>query len=316
MKFSIVITTYNRLNFLRRAIDSARSQTIPCEIIVADDCSTDGTEAYVRSLASDNIVYHRNSTNQGHAATLNAGVAAATGDWIKPLDDDDYLHPEFLEEMQNAIALRPEAVICSCQAAQVDENEIECDRTSKVGPGQVFYIPQADIHYGMLLEQVPFGTPVQVLFQKDAFLKTGGWDSNLDGNCDDIDSWIKIAQFGDAIFINRCLAYRTVWSGGSNQKFSFEKRLNTNIFIKRRIYQLIDSAYKDSTPKLSSVEDYLRIHWGFVAFKQKKFREGLQLMVPAVFSKEAWNIFLERMALRKENNKNSLIRKIILQDTP
>ncbi len=316
MKFSIVITTYNRLNFLRRAIDSARSQTIPCEIIVADDCSTDGTEAYVRSLASDNIVYHRNSTNQGHAATLNAGVAAATGDWIKPLDDDDYLHPEFLEEMQNAIALRPEAVICSCQAAQVDENEIECDRTSKVGPGQVFYIPQADIHYGMLLEQVPFGTPVQVLFQKDAFLKTGGWDSNLDGNCDDIDSWIKIAQFGDAIFINRCLAYRTVWSGGSNQKFSFEKRLNTNIFIKRRIYQLIDSTYKDSTPKLSSVEDYLRIHWGFVAFKQKKFREGLQLMVPAVFSKEAWNIFLERMALRKENNKNSLIRKIILQDTP
>jgi glycosyltransferase involved in cell wall biosynthesis len=315
MKFSVVITTYNRLNLLRRAIDSARSQTIPCEIVVADDCSTDGTEEYVRSLASDNIVYHRNATNKGHAETVNAGVAAASGDWIKPIDDDDYLHPEFLEEMQNAIAMRPEAVICSCQAAQVDENEVELSRTSRVGPGKVFYIPQADIHYGMLLEQVPFGTPVQVLFQKDAFLKTGGWDSSLDGNCDDIDSWIKIVQFGDALFINRCLAYRTVWPGGGNQKISFKIRLDTNILMKRRIYELIDASHRDRIPKLSSIENYVRIHWGFVALKQKKIPVGLQLMLPAAFSSSAWNIFFQRMAARRGKQADTAVRKIVLQDT-
>ena len=48
MKFSIVITTYNRLNLLQRAIESALAQTIPCEVIVVDDYSSDDTESYVK----------------------------------------------------------------------------------------------------------------------------------------------------------------------------------------------------------------------------------------------------------------------------
>ena len=213
IKFSIVITTYNRLSFLKRAIESALAQTVPCEVVVVDDCSSDDTEDYVRSLGSS-ITYHRNPTNMGHAASVNAGVQFASGDWIKPVDDDDYLDANCIREMMRAIALRREAVICSCQAAQVDVNRVEISRTRRMGPGQAFYIPQADIHYGMLLEQIPFGTPIQVAFRRDAFIQSGGWDSSLDANFDDIDSWLRIAQFGDAIFINKCLAYRTVWAGG------------------------------------------------------------------------------------------------------
>lgn len=168
MKFSIVISTYNRVSLLRRAIDSALSQTVPCEVVVADDCSTDETEAYVRSLGPG-IIYHRNSVNSGHAATVNAGVQAAAGDWIKFVDDDDYLAPNCIEEFVKAIGLHREAVIASCQAAQVDVNEVEMSRTRQTGPGRAFSIQQEDIHYGMLLELVPFGTPIQVACQRDAF---------------------------------------------------------------------------------------------------------------------------------------------------
>ncbi|MCA1994298.1 MAG: glycosyltransferase family 2 protein, partial [Coleofasciculus sp. S288] len=146
MKFSIVITTYNRLNLLRRAIDTALAQTIPCEVIVVDDCSSDGTQAYVQerceALASAGescLIYHRNSTNLGHAATVNAGVKLATGEWVKLVDDDDYLALNCIEEMGKAIALHPQAVICSSQAAQVDSNEVELSRTRQVGPGKAFY---------------------------------------------------------------------------------------------------------------------------------------------------------------------------------
>ena len=163
----------------------------------------------------------------------------ASGDWIKFLDDDDYLAPNCLEEMTKAIALHPNAVICSCVAAQVDGKEVELSRTPQLGPGLAYYIPQADIHYGMLLELVPFGTPVQVACRRDTFMETGGWDSHLDANCDDIDSWIRIAQFGDAIFLNQCLAYRTIWPGAYNQKFSLSQRLNTNILMKEKIYALV-----------------------------------------------------------------------------
>ena len=216
MIFTILITTYNRLDFLKRAINSALEQTIKCEIIVVDDCSTDDTEEYVKSLG-DKLIYHRTISNEGHAGAINLGVKNAQGDWVKPMDDDDYLAPHCIEEMTKAITLHPQVAILSCQAAQVDTNEVEISRTRKTGPGTAFYIPQEDIHYGMLLELVPFGTPIQVAFRRDAFLESGGWDTNLT-HCDDVDSWIGIAEFGDAIFLNQCLTYRTIWSGAYNKK--------------------------------------------------------------------------------------------------
>ncbi|HEY9889271.1 MAG TPA: glycosyltransferase family 2 protein, partial [Candidatus Obscuribacterales bacterium] len=154
MKFSIVITTYNRLELLKRAIASALGQTVPCEVVVVDDASTDGTEAYVQTLG-DRVIYHRNARNLNHAGSVNAGVSVATGDWVKFLDDDDYLAPDCIEKMLGAIARHPQAVLCSCRAIQVDEHGHELRRTGTVGPGAAFYIPQAAIHYGMLLDQTP-----------------------------------------------------------------------------------------------------------------------------------------------------------------
>ncbi|MGA9377979.1 MAG: glycosyltransferase family 2 protein [Phormidium sp.] len=314
MKFTIVITTYNRLSLLRRSIASALAQSVPCEIVVADDCSSDGTEAYLCNLQEElsakgdnRLVYHRNSHNMGHAATINAGVKVATGDWIKPVDDDDYLAANCIEEITQAIALRPQAVICSCQAAQVDVQQNELSRTRKTGPGKVFYIPQEDIHYGMLLEQIPFGTPIQVAFRRDAFLKTGGWDSRLDVNFDDIDSWVKIAQFGDAIFINKCLAYRTVWPGGYNHKFSLKRRLDTHIELKEKIYPLVAQKHQDNIPNIEAFRNYLKLHWALVAVKQRSVSNALSFGLPAVFYIPAWQLLF--IAIISRYNQQFLLEK-------
>ncbi len=343
MKFSVVITTYNRLHLLRRAIDSALNQTIPCEVVVADDCSSDipcevvvaddcssdETETYVKSLGNS-VVYHRNEVNKGHAATVNAGVEKASGDWIKFLDDDDYLASNCLEEMAKAISLHPTAVICSCIAAQVDSNEVELSRTSQFGPGLAFYIPQADIHYGMLLELVPFGTPVQVACCRDAFLQTGpvqvaccrdaflqtgGWDSKLDANCDDIDSWIRIAQFGDAIFLNQSLAYRTIWPGAYNQKFSLSQRLDTNILMKEKIYALINQKHRSHVPQMENTKNYLKLHWSLVALRQRQMQVFLTMVYPAIFSPVAWWLFITTVLSRRLNRRNSRLQKLVLIKT-
>lgn len=297
IKFSIVITTYNRLSFLKRAIASALAQTVPCEVVVVDDCSSDDTEDYLRSLG-DRIIFHRNPTNMGHAASVNAGVQVASGDWIKPVDDDDYLDPNCIREIMRAIALRREAVICSCQAAQVDVNQVELSRTRRMGPGQAFYIPQADIHYGMLLEQIPFGTPIQVAFRRDAFIQSGGWDSSLDANFDDIDSWLRIAEYGDAIFVNKCLAYRTVWPGGYNQKFSLQKRLETNILIKEKIHALVNEHHRSLIPEIGAIRAYLKLHWSLVALKQKAYLSCMKFVFPAVLSPQAWKLLVEAIIFR------------------
>ncbi|MDB9305986.1 MULTISPECIES: glycosyltransferase family 2 protein [Cyanophyceae] len=311
MKFSVVITTYNRLNLLKRAINSALNQTIPCEVVVADDCSSDETEQYIKSLGNS-VVYHRNPVNKGHAATVNAGVQQASGDWIKFLDDDDYLAPNCIAEMTRAIALCPGAVICSCVAAQVDSYETELSRTPQIGPGLAFYIPQADLHYGMLLELVPFGTPVQVACSRDAFGRTSGWDSQLDANCDDIDSWIRIAQFGHAVFLNQCLAYRTIWHGAHNQKFSLSRRLDTNILIKEKIYALVDEKHRSHLPALQNIRTYLKLHWTLAALKQRNFQSFRLMLDKTVFSPFAWQLLLTAIVSRRFNLYNLRISKIVV----
>ncbi len=302
--FSIVITTYNRVDLLKRAVQSAFDQTVPAQVIVVDNASTDGTFAYVESLG-DRVTYVRNQTNTNHAGAVNAGAEAASGEWIKLVDDDDYLATNCIEKMAAAVSLRPAAVICSCQAAQVDTEERELSRTPSTGPGEVFYIPQADIHYGMLLEVVPFGTPIQVAVRRDAFLKSGGWDLAMT-SCDDIDSWIRVAEHGDALFINQCLAYRTVWPGGYDQKIALSRRLETNMLIKQRIYKRIDDKYQARLPKLSTIDQYLHLHWAIVALKQKQPATSAALGFPAALSPAAWKLLQQAIRVRKQQSASPI----------
>ena len=314
MQFSVVITTYNRLALLKRAIASAMAQTQPCEVVVVDDCSTDGTDAYLRTLQTTlggrrdrPLRYHRNATNSGHSASVNQGVAIAAGDWIKPLDDDDYLAPNCIAVMARAIAahqehfrgqIRPAPALCSCQAIQVDARGVELSRTARHGPGKVFYIPQEDVHFGMLVEVVPFGTPIQVAFRREAFLQSNGWDSSLDTNCDDIDAWIRIARFGDALFINQCLGYRTVWAGAFNQTFPLQERFDTNRTIKNKIHRYVGPRHRSRVPTADTIDRYLRLHWSIVALQQQKWRDAAVLGGKAWLSVKGWYLLL-RARLRR-----------------
>ncbi|MBV8207624.1 MAG: glycosyltransferase family 2 protein [Acidobacteria bacterium] len=100
LRFSIVITTYNRRGLLRRAVDSALAQNHPeGEIIVVDDASTDGTGELIRT-SYPAIRYVRSARNRGVCAARNLGLREAREPWVVFLDDDD----TFTEGALNCIA--------------------------------------------------------------------------------------------------------------------------------------------------------------------------------------------------------------------
>lgn len=92
---SIVLISYNDAARIGRAIDSALGQTLHrLEVIVVDDCSTDGTEALVRDrmLADPRLRYVRLSENSGGcSAPRNRGMLEAQGTWLMFCDSDDEL---------------------------------------------------------------------------------------------------------------------------------------------------------------------------------------------------------------------------------
>lgn len=121
MKASIIITTYNRPEFLQRAIKSCLDQetSINYEIIVVDDNGKGNelqkeTEQLVKSI-SDSIVYVILETNMGACVARNTGVDLAKGEFIFFLDDDD----EFLLNKVEAqvIFLQKHTELDGCLAA-------------------------------------------------------------------------------------------------------------------------------------------------------------------------------------------------------
>lgn len=95
VKVSIIIPTYNQVGYLKRAIESALAQPYEnLEIVVSDDCSTDGTQDLIKEAFSDKrIAYFRNDANLGRVGNYRRALYKyATGDFVLVLDGDDWLN--------------------------------------------------------------------------------------------------------------------------------------------------------------------------------------------------------------------------------
>lgn len=110
--FSVIIPTYNRANFIGKAIESLLAQTFAqWELVIVDDGSTDNTKEIVQSYKDPriNYVFQKNAER---CAARNNGIEKALGKYICFLDSDDYYLPERLDLLYNEIMSRnsPEAV--------------------------------------------------------------------------------------------------------------------------------------------------------------------------------------------------------------
>ena len=95
-KLTAVIVTFNRIDKLKIALEHTRESAF-YKIIVVNNCSTDGTKAWLDSLSYDNLVVIHNKTNQGGAGGFHKGFRYAAeqlpeADWLVCFDDD--AHPE------------------------------------------------------------------------------------------------------------------------------------------------------------------------------------------------------------------------------
>ena len=96
---SVVIPTYNRANFLRRAIQSVLDQNYTnLEVIVVDNYSDDDTDMVVGSFKDSRISYLKINNSGVIAASRIMGINAAKGDLIAFLDSDDWWENDKLEK--------------------------------------------------------------------------------------------------------------------------------------------------------------------------------------------------------------------------
>jgi succinoglycan biosynthesis protein ExoO len=97
---SFVIAAFNAQASLARAIRSALDQRdVTVEVVVVDDCSSDGTLDVARSFPGDAVRVVALEKNRGPGGARNAGLEAAEGRWIAVLDADDTVYPDRIGRM-------------------------------------------------------------------------------------------------------------------------------------------------------------------------------------------------------------------------
>lgn len=103
---SVIVTVYNRENFIQKCIDSVLSQTeLPIELLLIDDGSTDKSYEICKTYADkyDNVkLFHQE--NGGISKARNVGLDNASGRYIAFLDDDDIMTPGSFKVLADAMA--------------------------------------------------------------------------------------------------------------------------------------------------------------------------------------------------------------------
>lgn len=194
-----IITTHNRLELLKRAIKSVYAQTYKeMELIVVDDASTDGTQAYCESLPLRYLHIPKAESRGGNHAR-NLGVKMARGEYVAFLDDDDYWLPKKIEK----------------QVALMESKDCElvyCGRRLElVGmDGEVTYrdkLPNP-LHYGDMRRKILWvicTTTTNILAKRQALLDVGLFDENL-RFWQEYELTIRMAQRKPFYFVNEPLS--------------------------------------------------------------------------------------------------------------
>lgn len=113
-KISVIIPVFNTEKYLQRCLESVLNQTLSdIEIICINDCSADNSLEILREYsAKDKRVKIINFTrNQGAAAARNAGIKEAGGEYLGFIDSDDYIEPDFYENLYNTAKKTPSDII-------------------------------------------------------------------------------------------------------------------------------------------------------------------------------------------------------------
>ena len=187
---AVVVPSYNRQERLRRALRSVAAQNSvqPCQVVVVDDGSNDGTTEVARSFGA--IVLEKQA-NEGAAAAHDDGARLATGaQWLALLDDDDEWLPHHLASLWDA---RHGHVIVAGSSIELGGRRPRLHGTSKSAP-EVVRSPARLVFPENSL------TTSAVMVRRDVLLEVGGFDRAL-RLAEDYDAWLRVLKKGTGLLL-------------------------------------------------------------------------------------------------------------------
>lgn len=212
------MAAHNAEKTIAMAIQSVVDQTYKnWELLIINDCSTDGTVQVVKSFSDSRIRLINNASNYGVSKTRKTGLDSAKGEWIAILDSDDAWIPDKLEK-QMSLASATDAKLVFTGSAFMDAEGKPID--------WVLHVPKT-IKYKELLKQ-------NLVSNSSVLVKTDLYRAHYaigDGMHEDFAIWLRITRCGHLAYgINEpLLIYRLSSSSKSSNKLKAAK-MNWNTY--------------------------------------------------------------------------------------
>lgn len=196
---SVVIPSYNHINYIEKSIRSVVEQTYKnIELIVVDDGSKDGSREFLTQLKEELGFTLVMQENAGVCKTLNRGIQEfSKGELLCILASDDYFHPMKIEKQIKVLQGNDKSEFCFTQALEFDS---DTEKKLRVFPKKDFT--------GNVLNRLSLRQPYaagSIMFTRNLYDRVGGFDQSL--QYEDWDFSIRCAAVTEFASVNEPLFY-------------------------------------------------------------------------------------------------------------
>jgi len=237
LRVSVLVMTYNHGKLIRQAIDSVLAQhsSFDYEIVISEDCSTDGTRETVMEYGTrfpDRIRLLLSERNLNSLAVVSRGIRACRGEFIALLDGDDYwTNPAKLQLQVEFLDSHPECSACFHNATAVYP---ESDRAAHDWTAR----GQKDF---MTLQDIWRGNPIATssLMFRSGLYELPPWYDRMPMPITDWPLHVLNAEHGTIGYIDHVMSAYRIHGGGTysrldeltklEKRFAFYRQMNRNM---------------------------------------------------------------------------------------
>jgi glycosyltransferase involved in cell wall biosynthesis len=261
-EFSVVISVYNKQDYIGKTLQSVMDQTFTdFEIIVVNDGSTDDSEKVILEFDDKRIKYFPQE-NQGAGAGRNAAIKKASGEWIALLDADDRWYPEYLAEIHRMISTYPGQYVFATAIA-INKAGSTILPNYSVHNLKKDEVRVLDFFKSSLIDSLL--TSSSTVLHRKVLDEAGLYDPSIKSG-QDTDLWIRVGLKYDIVFLNKiCAVYEYAYQSLSKTAKRIDDKSNFEDY----------KEYEASRPEVKKFMDLNRYSLSILA-KSRKDRKAFK----------------------------------------
>jgi len=236
---SIICLCYNHERYLAEALDSVLAQTYPnLEILVVDDCSTDGSEDIIKQYLQKypQMMFISTGHNRGNCAAFNIGWRASKGSLLIDFATDDVLQPDRVAK-QVAVFGRLDS---SFGVVYSDAEYIsDSGRHLYLHSSKYKAAPDGNVFAEVLRRY--FICPPTMMMRRTVLKQLGGYDETL--AYEDFDFWVRSARSYGYFYLPELTTKRRIHAGSLSRRWYApgSRLLDSTIKVCEKVAQLVQT---------------------------------------------------------------------------